>query len=213
MDGLLVDSERLERRVWQAAAVERGVSLDDARFATFIGHPADVGDRLLVDYYGAAFDVPAFRHACHQRMRALVAAEGIPLRPGALAWLDLLAARGLPVAVATSSGPEVARERLAAIASRFRAVVTRADVTRGKPHPDLYLEAARRLGVAPADALALEDSPTGARSAIAAGMPVLVVPDLVPVPDDVRARAAGVYASLDAVCAAARAAWGAADGR
>lgn len=210
MDGLLVDSERLERRVWQAAAADRGVALDDARFATFVGHPADEGDRMLVRHYGAAFDVAAFRASCHRRMRALMAAEGVALRPGALAWLEFVAGHGLPLALATSSGPGLVRERVGELLPRFAAVVTRADVARGKPFPDLYLAAAAQLGVAPADCLALEDSPTGARSAIAAGMPVVVVPDLVAPPDDVRARAAGVYDSLDAVRAAAARAWGAA---
>jgi beta-phosphoglucomutase-like phosphatase (HAD superfamily) len=110
--------------------------------------------------------------------------------------------------VATSSGPALAEERLGPLRPAFAAVVTRADVARGKPHPDLYLEAARRLGTAPSDCLALEDSPTGARAALAAGMPVIVVPDLVPLPDELAGRVAGVFDSLDAVRAAAARAWG-----
>ena len=207
MDGLLVDSERMERRVWQAAAAEHGVELSDDRFATFVGHPADETGRMLVRYYGDAFDVSAFRDACHRRMRALVEAEGVALRPGAEAWLRFVAGRGIPLALATSSGPALVRERLGARLSAFGAVVTRADVARGKPHPDLYLEAAARLGVAPAACLAVEDSPTGARSALAAGMAVVVVPDLVEPPPEVAARLAGVYDSLDAVREAADRAW------
>jgi HAD superfamily hydrolase (TIGR01509 family) len=207
MDGLLVDSERQERRVWLAAAVERGVAMDEARFATFVGHPADECARMLRGYYGADFDVDAFRAACHRRMHALVAAEGVPLRPGAERWLAFVAGLGVPLAVATSSGPELVHTRLGARRSLFAAVVTRADVARGKPHPDLYLEAARRLGVAPAACLALEDSPTGARAAMAAGMPLVIVPDLVAPPPAVAAGAAGVYASLDLVREAAARAW------
>jgi HAD superfamily hydrolase (TIGR01509 family) len=208
MDGLLVDSERLELRVWRAAAADHGVEMSDERFATFVGHPADEGERMLRGYYGAAFDVPAFRAACHARMRAIVEAEGVPLRPGAREWLEFVAGLGVPLGLATSSGPALVRERLGELLPAFAAVVTRADVARGKPHPDLYLEAAARLGAAPAACLALEDSPTGARAAIAAGMPVVVVPDLVPAPPDVIALAAGVYDSLDAVREAAARAWG-----
>jgi HAD superfamily hydrolase (TIGR01509 family) len=207
MDGLLVDSERMERRVWQAAAAEHGVELSDDRFATFVGHPADESERMLAGYYGAGFDVPAFRAACHRRMRALVEAEGVSLRPGADAWLRFVAGRGIPLALATSSGPALVRERLGALLPAFAAVVTRADVARGKPHPDLYLEAAARMGVSPEACLALEDSPTGARSALAAGMAVVVVPDLVPPPPEVAAAVAGVYDSLDAVREAAERAW------
>jgi len=208
MDGLLVDSERLERRVWQAAAADHGVELSDARFGTFVGRGADECERMLAGYYGAAFDVAAFRATCHRRMRALVDAEGVALRPGAREWLGFIAGLGIPLALATSSGPALVRERLGALLPAFAAVVTRADVARGKPHPDLYLEAATRLGVGPADCLAVEDSPTGALAAMAAGMPVVLVPDLVPAPPDVTALAAGVYDSLDAVRDAAARAWG-----
>jgi beta-phosphoglucomutase-like phosphatase (HAD superfamily) len=81
----------------------------------------------------------------------------------------------------------------------FAAVVTRADVEHGKPHPDLYLEAAIRLGIEPEMALAVEDSPAGIQSALAAGLPVVVVPDLIAPPDDVVPHVAGVFPSLDAL--------------
>lgn len=208
MDGLLVDSERMERRVWRAAAADHGVELSDERFRTFVGHSADQCDRMLLDYYGADFDVPAFRATCHRRMRALVEAEGVPLRAGAREWLRFLAGLDLPLGLATSSAPEFVPERLGELVELFRAVVTRADVPRGKPHPDLYLAVAERLGVEPAVCLAVEDSPAGARSALAAGMPVVVVPDLVSPPAELAASLSGVYASLDDVRLAAARAWG-----
>jgi HAD superfamily hydrolase (TIGR01509 family) len=208
MAGLLVDSERLERRVWQAAAVEHGVHMSDERFASFIGHPIDECERMLAGYYGASFDVIAYRATCHRHMRAVVDAEGLPLRPGALEWLAFVTELGIPLGVATSSGPALVQERLGSRLHVFAAVVTRADVVRGKPNPDLYLEAAARLGAEPAACLALEDSPTGARAAIAAAMPVIIVPDMVTPPADIARATAGVYESLDAVRAAAGRAWG-----
>lgn len=207
MDGLLVDSERLERRVWQAAAVEHGVEMSDERFATFIGHPIDECERMLAGYYGDAFDIPAYRATCHRHMRLVVDAEGVPLRPGALAWLRFIAELGIPLGLATSSGPALVQERLGGHLHAFAAVVTRADVQRGKPNPDLYLEAAARLGVSPPACLALEDSPTGARAAIAAAMPVIIVPDMVAPPPELARVAAGIYASLDDVREAAALAW------
>lgn len=207
MDGLLVDSERLERRVWQAAAAEHGVAMSDARFATFIGHPIDECERMLAGYYGDAFDIPAYRATCHRLMRQVVDAEGVPLRPGALQWLHFVAEREIPLGLATSSGPALVQERLGGHLHHFAAVVTRADVARGKPNPDLYLEAAARLGVSPVACLALEDSPTGARAAIAAHMPVIIVPDMVAPPPELAQVAAGVYASLDGVREAAARAW------
>ena len=197
MDGLLVDSERMERRVWRLAAIEHGIEMTDERFASFVGHPSDEGERMLRRYYGDDFDVAGFRASCHRGIREIMETEGIGLRPGAREWLAFVAELGIPLAVATSSGPRLMKERLADLQSVFGAVVTRADVTRGKPFPDLYLEAARRLGVVPAKCVALEDSPTGARAALAAGMAVIVVPDLVPLPAELSTQVAGEFDSLN----------------
>src|SRR3954469_13979638 len=72
MDGLLVDSERMERRVWQLAARELGIELSDERFASFLGHSRDRNDALLRHYFGEGFDVPGFRAMCHRGMRELM---------------------------------------------------------------------------------------------------------------------------------------------
>ena len=98
--------------------------------------------------------------------------------------------------------------RLGPALAGFAAVATRDDVERGKPSPDLYLAAAAGLGVDPAACLALEDSPPGARAAAAAGMAVLLVPDLVPPTPEAAALAAGVFPSLVEVRQALERAWG-----
>ena len=207
MDGLLVDSERMERRVWQRVAQELCIELSDERFATFVGHSGDRNDALLRHYFGEAFDVPRFRAMCHRGMRDLVEREGVTLRPGAREWLAFVAALGIPLGLATSSGPVAVQERLGDVLHLFAAVATRADVEHGKPHPDLYLLAARRLGIAPETALAVEDSPAGTQAALAAGMRVVVVPDLVTPPDDLATQLAGVFPSLDALREAVAPAW------
>lgn len=209
MDGLLVDSERVERRVWQSVALDHGVEMSDERFASFVGHPIDECERMLLTYYGAAFDVPAYRASCHARMRSIVDEEGIPLRAGAREWIDFVAGLGIPLGLATSSVRALVPERLGDLIGAFAAIVTRGEVARGKPHPDLYLEVAARLGVAPEHSLALEDSPTGARAAVAARMPVIVVPDLVLPPNDLLPLLAGVFPSLHAVRAAVAECWSA----
>ena len=207
MDGLLVDSERMERRVWQLVAQELGIELSDARFATFVGHSGDRNDALLRHYFGEAFDVPRFRAMCHSGMCDLVEREGVTLRPGAREWLAFVSGLGIPLGLATSSGPAAVQERLGDVLHLFAAVVTRADVQHGKPHPDLYLEAARRLGIAPDTALAVEDSPAGTQAALAAGMRVVVIPDLVMPPDDLAPRLAAVFPSLDALREAVAPMW------
>jgi HAD superfamily hydrolase (TIGR01509 family) len=207
MDGLLVDSERMERRVWQRVAQELDIDLSDERFATFVGHSGDRNDALLRHYFGEAFDVPRFRAMCHRGMHDLVEREGVTLRPGAREWLAFVSALDIPLGLATSSGPAAVRERLGDLLHVFAAVATRADVEHGKPHPDLYLEAARRLGIAPETGIAVEDSPAGTQAALAAGMRVVVVPDLVMPPDDLAPRLAAVFPSLHALREAVASAW------
>lgn len=207
MDGLLVDSERMERRVWQRVAQELDIELSDERFATFVGHSGDRNDALLRHYFGEAFDVPRFRAMCHRGFHDLVEREGVTLRPGAREWLAFVSNLGIPLGLATSSGPVAVQQRLGDVLHLFAAVATRADVEHGKPHPDLYLEAAKRLGIAPDTALAVEDSPAGTQAALAAGMRVVVIPDLVVPPDDLAPRLAAVFPSLDALRDAVAQGW------
>jgi HAD superfamily hydrolase (TIGR01509 family) len=197
----------MERRVWQLVATELGIELSDETFATFVGHSGDRNDALLRHYFGEAFDVPRFRAMCHSGMRDLVECEGVTLRPGARVWLAFVSGLGIPLGLATSSGPAAVQERLGDVLHLFAAVATRADVEHGKPHPDLYLEAAKRLGIAPETALAVEDSPAGTQAALAAGMRVVVIPDLVMPPDDLAPRLAAVLPSLDALREAVARVW------
>ena len=210
MDGLLVDSERMERRVWQRVARELAIDLSDERFATFVGHSGDRNDALLRHYFGEDFDVPRFRSMCHRGFRELVESEGVAMRPGAREWLAFVSDLGIPLGLATSSGPAAVRERLGDVLHLFAAIATRADVEHGKPHPDLYLEAVRRLGIAPATAIAIEDSPAGTQAALAAGMQVVVIPDLIQPPEDLAPQLAAVFPSLDALREAVASSWPAA---
>ena len=207
MDGLLVDSERLERRVWQAAAGDLGVEMSDERFASVVGHPAGGFDRRLGHYNCEAGGVCGFRAACHRRMSAIVEREGVALRPGALEWIEFVRDLGIPLGLATSSAPSLVGEGRGDRPSAVAAGGPPPGGARGEAHPDLYLEAAARLGVAPEVSVALEDSPTGAQAALAAGMPVVLVPDLVPVPPNVSALAVGVFDSLHTVREAFTSSW------
>ena len=139
----------------------------------------------------------AFRGHYAARRDAL-AANGIPLKPGAAEALRFVAGRGLPLALATSAHrePALAHLRRLEVLAHFDVLVTREDVARAKPYPDLFLAAAERLGVAAADCLAVEDSPTGVQAALAAGMMTVMVPDVAPPTEELRARCVAVHASL-----------------
>ena len=112
----------------------------------------------------------------------------------------------MPLAVATSAARETVEHHLgrAGLLERFHAIATRDDVEHAKPAPDIYLEAARRLGVTPAHCLASRTSSVGLTAAHAAGMMAIMVPDILPPTDEIRAKALHVAADLHEVVAADR---------
>jgi HAD superfamily hydrolase (TIGR01509 family) len=199
MDGLLLDTEVIYIEAMQAAArsLGREMALDFCH--SMIGVPAKECTLMIEAYYGEGFSIEEFRGRFYELLRGLLDA-GIPLKPGVVELLDFLAGRGLPLAVATSSERGTAERHLAkaGLLDRFTALATRDDVERPKPHPDLYLEAARRLGVAPERCLAFEDSNIGLEAAHAAGAMAFMVPDLLQPLPETRARSLEIFPDLHA---------------
>ena len=179
MDGLLFDTEALYLDAFLRASNEGGHGFDAALFLHTVGHTWPMTQALLYRHAGDGFPLDGFLASWH-RHYAVVAADGVKLKPGVLPLLDTLDALGLPRAIATSSRHETARGHLTAhaLTDRFHTVVAQGDAAASKPAPDPYLLAASRLGVAPGLCLALEDSHNGVRSAAAAGMMTVMVPDL-----------------------------------
>lgn len=207
MDGLLFDTETLHRDAARAAAQEAGRDLPDAVFLSLVGGSEADNQGRLRAHFGAGFDLDAYEGAW-MRHYAARAGGGPALKPGVGALLALLDELGVKRAIATSSSHEAVRRNLAAhgLAGRFHAVVARGDYARGKPAPDPFLRAAEALGAAPGACLALEDSPHGLRAAAAAGMAVVMVPDLLPAGEDDRRLCVFVAEDLHAVARAIRAA-------
>lgn len=198
MDGLLLDSEAIALQAMQAAALEQGIDMPAELRRQMIGVPADTCRRLVADAYGSTVEVEPLFAAATRYLEAYVIGGRLRVKPGVHALLNALDRLQLPRAVATSSGRRRAHHHLevAGLFHRMQAVVTRDDAPRGKPHPDLFVEAARRLGVAPGRCLAFEDSYNGVRAAAAAGMPVIMVPDLLEPTDEMHATALRVVSSL-----------------
>ena len=202
MDGLMLDTEPLYKSAWQRAAFQLGFVLDEPFYFTLIGRTNAAGEMALKERFGANFPLPFSGNAglnCGVKMPESV---GIELKPGLLELLEYLAERKIPTAVATSSDQEYAAFSLRAAkvdTRRFAHVVTGEQVEKGKPAPDMYLEAARRLGVHPARCVALEDSDAGIESASAAGMIPLMVPDLKAPSAVAREKAFRVLTSLHEV--------------
>ncbi len=191
MDGLMLDTEPLYKAAWQAASAELGYPLDDPSYMKLVGRPTAACERELLAKFGAAFPLDRFRELWPGLWQAEVTAKGIHQKPGLLEFLAFADAHGLRVAVATSSEADYAAFSLrhAGLEGRFDVTVTGDEIARGKPAPDIYLEAARRLQVDPAACVALEDSEAGIFAASRAGMCALLIPDWVQ-PSDAAIRAA-----------------------
>src|SRR5882724_11073802 len=129
-----------------------------------------------------------------------ILSAGLPLKSGAIELLDALQAAECPMAIVTSSSQRTADSHLtlAGIRHRFETILTRDDVVRGKPSPDLYLLAASRFGLKPEVCVAVEDSNHGVAAAHAAGAITIMVPDMVTPTEESRARCAAIVPDLSA---------------
>jgi HAD superfamily hydrolase (TIGR01509 family) len=184
-DGLLLDTEPAWTRAEQTlfGRYEREFTIEHKR--SLIGSSRSVAAGKLEAMLERAGEGEALMDELHELAMAEVLV-GVAPRPGALRLLARLADAGVPIALASNS-ERVFVERTLSTAGLlsdgpFRAVVTVEDVEHPKPAPDIYLEACRRLGADPAASVALEDSPTGAASAAAAGLFVIGVPYLADTP-------------------------------
>jgi beta-phosphoglucomutase-like phosphatase (HAD superfamily) len=188
MDGLLFDTEALWQEALLSAAAEAGHAIPDEVYDKSIGVRRSQTRGLFLSHFGDDFLFDDF-HASWSRHFWLIAENKLALKPGAPELLDVLDQLRLPRAIATSSARTTVERHLAAhgLSDRFDQLVCRGDYENGKPAPDPFLKSAERLGVAPRSCLALEDSHVGVRSASAAGMMTVMVPDLLEPTEELRA--------------------------
>ena len=178
MDGLMVDSEPLWFEVERAFARARGGDFTPELARACVGR--GLANTLEVMHRTFDFPVDPARAAADIHARFVARVGELQLKPGFLELFEEAGARSVPRALASSSsrGIVVATLDRFGLRPRFEAVVTGDDVPHPKPAPDIFLEAARRLQAEPAGCVVLEDSPSGARAARAAGMAVIAVPEV-----------------------------------
>ena len=198
MDGVLIESEEVWDEIREAYVRERGGRYDAEIQRALMGMSSLEWSRYLHDVAGVPDDPATINDAVAQRMLDAYR-ERLPLVDGAVDAVERIAARW-PLALASSSNRPLIDAALesAGLARFFRATVSSEEVPRGKPAPDVYLEAARRLGVEATRCAAVEDSHSGIRAAKAAGMRVVAVPNpSYPPGDEALAEADVVIRSLD----------------
>ncbi|AYF79526.1 HAD family phosphatase [Nocardia yunnanensis] len=186
MDGTLLDSEKLWDLALRELAAEYGRELTEEVRHALIGAAGPTAFRILFEGLGIEHTPESVEYgtAWMERRVTELFAGPVPWRPGAREALDMVRAAGIPMALVTNTKRSLAELGLDTLGREYFAATVCADeVPHGKPAPDLYLRAAELLGVAPDNAVAIEDSPTGAAAAQAAGCALLVVPCEVAVPD------------------------------
>ena len=191
MDGLMLDTEAVAFKSYNKVHEVLGIEIPTFLRHQTIGRPMSVIPDILRAGLPKGTDIDQVLKVCDDHYHHCLEFGELSLKPGLLELLDFLEAQETPKAVATSArtfSTEIKMKRTG-LNNYFKEVVTAEQVKEAKPAPDLFLEAARRLGVDASYCLVLEDSKPGVMGAVAAGMQVINVPDVIPADDDVRAGA------------------------
>ena len=190
MDGTLLDTEGASVEAWQRTGRRFGVEISREFILGHFGMSRGDIDQRYRDAFGPDFPIDRIREERVREGMRIAREDPVPVKPGARELLEFLDREGIPAVLATSTVMERARllmER-SGLWDLLRDAVTGEMVPHSKPQPDIFLEAARRMGADPGRCLVVEDSESGARAGLAAGMAVAVVPDLCPIDPAVLAR-------------------------
>lgn len=201
MDGLIFDSERVVQRSWNIAGKELGYEDFGQHIYQTIGFNVTRRIQYFLETVGRDFPYEEFNVRTRTIFREIVDLEGLKIKPGARELIMFAKTQGYQIALATSSRRESATKNLlqGKLLHLFDAMVCGDMVQNAKPDPEIYLKASELIGLAPQECLVLEDSPAGVKAAFAAGMPVIIVPDLVLPDDEIRTLAMYQMNSLNEV--------------
>ena len=182
VDGVLFDTERLTHQTWKTVSREMGWPQVGEAYLEFVGQNRTDIFRKMVELFGEEFPKETFMKVCSAYSQARMEKEGVPMKPGVREILAFLKERGIPTALATSTGrPRTERRmEMTGLGPYFSAIITGDQVEHSKPDPEIYLLACQALGTAPEHTIAVEDSRNGILSASRAGMQVIMVPDMIP---------------------------------
>ncbi len=187
MDGVLFDTETMGQELMPKAARAYGQTMDDALYRRLLGVNEHLSRQIIHDAYGEDFPFDAFHNQFLSYYLDVAKAGQLPRKPGLAACMEGLKARGIKIALATSTQRPVVEcylENTPELQNVFDATVCGIEIPNGKPAPDIYLEAARRIGLTPSECVGVEDSRNGLRSLRAAGVHSVMIPDLLPFSDD-----------------------------
>jgi len=180
MDGLMIDSEPMSKESWRLALELSGYPMEEDFFGKLLGRNIVTARELMNSHYGADFDFEKVRQLRNKKVKELIDANGLQLKKGLPQMLDILDKLQIKKCVATSTEWEGMEWKLkmVGIFDRFDNIITGDQVKVGKPNPEIFLKAAKQMGVVPANCIVLEDSDAGVEAGYSAGMRTIVIPDM-----------------------------------
>ena len=199
MDGLMIDTEKLYVRFWMQSARDFGYDMQPEHVFAIRSLSRKYSIPKLKGFFGEDFPTEEVRAHRTDLINEYVENNGIDVKKGLYELLDYLRDNGIKMAVATCTPTERSRMYVEKIGATdyFSAIVGGDTIVNGKPDPDIYLLAARELGLPPQQCAAFEDSPNGIQAAHAAGCHAIMIPDLTPPEDELQPLLSAVYGSLD----------------
>jgi len=203
MDGLLLDTERVFLDAFKKTCDGLDYKFDMSLFVKLIGTNSAKTKEIMLNGFGRGFNYDRFRENWLSYVKVYLSDNSMPLKEGTINILDKIRAIPLPMAVATSTAYHDAIKSLesAEIVHYFNFIVAGDQVTNGKPDPEIYLLAAQKLDADPNECVVFEDSENGVKSANAAGMDVIQIPDLSIPSDELKDLGHRIYDSLTDICA------------
>lgn len=201
MDGLMFDTERVFIGAWDYAGEKLGYGKAGYMVMKTLGKNTEACNQAWRDEFGADVNLTALWDYSREYIEGYYSRHTVSVKPGLYELLTYLKREGYKLAVASSTKRHTVERHLTStnVRSCFDVVITGDMVEKSKPEPDIYLRAAEELGVKPEDCCALEDSRNGLLSAHAAGMQVIMVPDLWQPDETVKEFIVGPFESLLAV--------------
>lgn len=201
MDGVIFDSEIKVVECWRVIADKYGIpNIDDAVRECFGCNQVEAKERFL-RRYGADFPYVEYKKEMSDLFHLRYDNGKLPLKPGVVEIMEYLKTNGKKIALATSTRRVTVESGLtwAGLIDYFDAIICGDMVERSKPAPDIYLKACETLGVEPGDAYAIEDSYNGIRSAHAAGLMPIMVPDMMEPDEEMEQLSVAIIESLEKV--------------
>jgi len=185
----MFDTENLTIPLWEIAGKPFGYNLTREIILRMVGISGERAQALLLEEFGPDFPYEAIRDEYRILVSKEIEKNGVPKKPGLMYLLDRLRAANIPLGLATSTRSPRAIDLLerAGILDRFKALTCGEDVTNGKPAPDIFLLAAKKLGKPPCDCVGFEDSTAGLMGLHAAGIRSVFIKDVLSPPEEVLA--------------------------